>query len=327
MRAPAFWWEETPSVAARLLAPLGLAYGAICARRMRQPGVQAARPVICVGNFIAGGAGKTPVALALATLLKDMGERPAFVSRGYGGTHRGAPHRVDLAHDSASLVGDEPLLLAGCAPTFVSAERVAGAAAAAAAGAGVVLLDDGLQNPSLQKDLSFAVVDGRLGNGNGFCIPAGPLRAPLDAQWPFVDAVIVIGDGYAGTRVAQVARDLGKHVFEATLRPDAAAQERLAGRRVFAFAGIGQPEKFYQSLRNVGADVVGMRDFADHHAYRPEEIDAIRREASRLGAVAVTTEKDLVRIADRSGIDVLPVTLDFRDPDALHGLVAGRLAR
>ena len=325
MRAPAFWWEEAPSPSARLLAPLGQIYGAICAKRMRQPGAQASRPVICVGNFIAGGAGKTPVALALATLLKDMAEQPAFVSRGYGGSHRGAPHLVDPVRDAAALVGDEPLLLARCAPTYVSADRVSGAQACVASGASVVLLDDGLQNPSLRKALSFAVVDGQMGIGNGLCIPAGPLRAPLDAQWPFVDALIVIGDGAGGSRVARLAGELGKPVFKATLRADASASERFAGRRVFAFAGIGQPAKFYQSLRALGAEVVGCRDFPDHHAYRAEDIHAIRREAACLDASPVTTEKDLVRIADRSGFDVLPVALEFAEPDALRALVAARL--
>jgi tetraacyldisaccharide 4'-kinase len=327
MRAPAFWWDERPNAWARLLAPIGRVYGAITAQRMRRGGTNASVPVICVGNFIAGGAGKTPVALALGALLKDMGEQPAFLSRGYGGAHRGAPHRVDRVRDGAALVGDEPLLLASNAPTYICTDRVAGAAACVAAGASVILLDDGLQSPFLKKTLTLAVVDGRAGIGNGLCLPAGPLRAPLAEQWPHVDALVVVGDGAAGARLANAARAQSKPVFAASLVPNLAAASRLRGRRVFAFAGIGQPSKFHATLRSIGAEIVGTRAFADHHAYSASDILGVREDSVRLDAVPVTTEKDLVRIDDRAGIEVLPVTLEFSDPDALRALIAARIAR
>jgi tetraacyldisaccharide 4'-kinase len=170
------------------------------------------------------------------------------------------------------------------------------------------------------------VVDGRAGLGNGRCLPAGPLRAPLEAQWPFTDALIVIGDGAAGARLANEARALSKPVFSARLEPDPNAAARLRGRRVLAFAGIGQPTKFYATLRLVGAEIVSMRSFADHHAYADAEILAIRQESTRLDAIPVTTEKDLVRIRDRSGIDVMPVSARLAEPEELRMLLAARLA-
>jgi tetraacyldisaccharide 4'-kinase len=320
MRAPAFWWDPAPSPVARLLAPLGRIYGGITALRMRQPGAPGPVPILCVGNFTVGGAGKTPVALALGQLLIEAGEEPAFLSRGYGGSHRGGPHRVDPTRDSAALVGDEPLLLAACAKTFVTPDRVAGAAACAAARASVIILDDGLQNPSLKKTLSLAVVDGGAGIGNGLCLPAGPLRASLEAQWSWVDAVIVVGDGAPGAQVAGAARALGKPVFDARLVP-AMDASRLAGQRVFAFAGIGRPGKFYSSLRAVGAEIVGTRDFPDHHGYTASDVEQIRSEAGRLGAMPVTTEKDRVRLAGQDGIETFKVELQFADRPALSAFV------
>ena len=325
MRAPAFWWAEQAPAVARLLAPLGAIYGAITASRMRQVGQRAAVPVICIGNFTAGGAGKTQVALALGEVLKGLGASPAFLSRGHGGSHQGAPHRVDPMRDIAALTGDEPLLLAQIAPTFVSADRVAGAAACEAAGAKAIILDDGLQNPSLAKQLSLAVVDGRRGVGNGLCIPAGPLRAPLSAQWPAVDALIVIGAGTQGGALATQARQRGKAVFEASIEPDQVTAADLKGQRVLAFAGIGDPSKFYTTLRTLGAQVMGTRDFDDHHAFSNEELTSLRKTAADLGARLVTTQKDLMRISDRNGIEAVPVTLVFAEPQVFASYVTDKI--
>jgi tetraacyldisaccharide 4'-kinase len=202
MHAPSFWWQE-PGTAAALLAPVASIYGAVAAARLRQTGERAGVPVLCVGNPTVGGSGKTPTALALARLLIDAGERPFLLSRGYGGRLAG-PVRVDPQHHRADDVGDEPRLLARGAPTVIARDRVAGARVARSAGAGVIVLDDGFQNPSLAKDLSILVIDGRRGIGNGRVFPAGPLRAPLAAQFDRAQAVLIIGEGPTG---AVTARD------------------------------------------------------------------------------------------------------------------------
>lgn len=326
MRAPAFWWRRS-SLAATLLAPVGWVYGAVTARRMARAGARAGVPVICIGNFVAGGAGKTPSAIAIARVLVANGRRPVFLSRGYGGSLAG-PLVVDPSVHTAGQCGDEPLLLARAAPTVVSADRVAGAALAAGLG-DVVVMDDGLQNPALHKDLRFAVVDGESGVGNGHCVPAGPLRAPLTEQLRHVDAVIVIGDGEAGQNVAALARREDVTVIGARLEPDRSAAAALANRDVLAFAGIGRPEKFWKSLAQAGARIGMARAFADHHAYTRSDIAGLLGDASTKGLLAVTTEKDWVRLdslvtdRERSSIAVLPVTLAWADETQLRGLVGG----
>ena len=249
MREPAFWWRK-PGLACSLLAPVAAAYGNIAAQRMARQGKRADVPVLCVGNFTLGGAGKTPAALLLAAWLEDAGAKVFFLSRGYGGSLAG-PKLVDVHADTAALVGDEPLLLARVAPTVVARDRVAGAKAAVAAGASVIVMDDGLQNASLAKDFTLAVIDARRGLGNGRLFPAGPLRAPLAAQLARSDALLLIGDGDG-------ARDLaatGLPIFHGHLRPDAAAVAELKGRKVLAFAGIGDPEKFFRTATEAGIDV------------------------------------------------------------------------
>jgi tetraacyldisaccharide 4'-kinase len=311
MRAPGFW-QDPPGLAAALLSPAAALYGAVAGRRLARPGARAPVPVICVGNLTAGGAGKTPTVLALVERLAARGERPAVLTRGYGGRLAG-PVAVSAQHTAAE-VGDEPLLLARAAPTVVARDRPAGARLAAGLGASAIIMDDGLQNPSLSKDLSLAVVDAAVGVGNGHVIPAGPLRAPLRAQWPRVDAVLLIGDGAPGEVFVALAVERGKPVLRARLRP-AADGASLAGRRVLAFAGIGRPDKFFATLAELGADVVARRAFADHHPYHPAELAVLRAEAARQGLLLVTTAKDAARLseADRAGIEVLDVELVFRD--------------
>jgi tetraacyldisaccharide 4'-kinase len=327
MIAPGFWARRRPGLAARALQPLGALYGLTTARRMARPGARVEAAVVCVGNFVVGGAGKTPTVIAVARLLRDAGERVAFLSRGYGGAARAEPIEVDPAVHDAESVGDEPLLLARVAPCFVGADRVAAARLAIARGASVLALDDGLQNPSLAKDLSFAVVDGEAGFGNGLCFPAGPLRAPPARQSPFVSAAVVIGGG-ADALAAFAALAPHKPMFRAALAPDAAVAATLAGRPVLAFAGIARPEKFFATLEAIGARVAIARRFADHHRYAPNEVEALIAEAAARGLTPLTTEKDHVRLAPayRRAILALPVTLRFETPAPIAALLAAALA-
>jgi len=327
MRAPRFWWQPSPTLHAHLLRPVGLVYGSVAASRMKRRGEQVELPVICIGNFTAGGAGKTPTAIATATILDAAGENPIFLSRGYGGGLAG-PVRVQPQHGVAD-VGDEPVLLARTAQTIVSRSRPAGARLAYEIGATVVVMDDGLQNPSLIKDCTIAVVDGATGIGNGLPLPARPLRAPMGTQWPLVDAVLVIGDGEPGRRIAVEADERGKRVFTASLDPALGAAEALRGRRVMAFAGIGRPEKFFDTLHACGAIVDVTHAFPDHHSFKPQEVAALRQQAETLGLLPVTTEKDLVRIADASSawpdLMALPVRLRIENETGLRNLLMRRI--
>ncbi|MDH7796700.1 MULTISPECIES: tetraacyldisaccharide 4'-kinase [unclassified Beijerinckia] len=326
MRAPEFWWQERPSALARVLSPLGQAFGAITRRRMQRSGTRLSIPVICIGNFVAGGAGKTPTAIAIARRLDARGEAPYFLSRGYGATARpqGGPILVDPAKHSASEVGDEPLLLVRHAPTIVAADRVAAARMAIKAGASVLVMDDGLQNPALHKDLSIAVVDSATGIGNGLCIPAGPLRAPLADQLIGVDALVTIGGGPRAKGPTLMARERALPVIEAVLEPDASGRARLARQKVVAFAGIGRPEKFFKTLRELGANVAQALPFPDHHPYSSADISMLKSAARQAGAMLVTTEKDYVRLQhlkDLPPIDTLAVTLEPRQTEAFDQLL------
>jgi len=309
MRAPDFWQRRGP--AALLLAPLGALYGASVTWKARHATpYRAAARVICVGNLTAGGSGKTPVALALAARLKARGDQVFFLTRGYGGIERG-PAQVRPG-DSAAQVGDEALLLARSAPTIVARNRAEGAAHAAAQGARTIVMDDGHQNFALAKDLSIVVVDGQSGFGNGLMIPAGPLRETVPHGLARADAVIVMGDaspdlrGYAGP------------VLRARLVADA---KEFRGRRVFAFAGIGRPQKFFASLEQAGAIIADRQIFADHHPYRDDEMVALKARAG--DAQLLTTEKDLVRVGaeHRDAIAALPVHVQFDDEQALDRLL------
>jgi tetraacyldisaccharide 4'-kinase len=324
MRAPASWRRPRPGPLAWALAPLGAIYGAATARRMAKPGVKVGAPVLCVGNFVVGGAGKTPTAIAMARLLRAAGSRPAFLSRGYGGERRAASARVAPGVDTALRIGDEPLLLARSAPTYVGPDRVASARLAIEDGADSLIMDDGLQNPSLEKTLTLAVVDGEAPFGNGLCLPAGPLRAPISAQMPYVDALVMIGGGEAAA--AQViAAAAGKPVFRARLKADAIAASALIGRPVLAFAGIANPDKFFATLAGIGAQVAEKQVFPDHWMFRPREIERLLTRAARRGLTPVCTEKDLVRLPPSLAAEIraLPVTLGFDDSKAVAAWLSG----
>jgi tetraacyldisaccharide 4'-kinase len=316
---PEFW--ARPGLVSSLLQPLAWTYalGAAARQGWTRPW-HAPVPVICVGNLVAGGAGKTPVTLALAQRFAAEGRRVHILSRGYGGSLAG-PAAVDPARHDARQVGDEPLLLAQAAPTWVARDRVAGAAAAVAAGAELLLLDDGLQNPSLAKSLSLLVVDGGYGFGNCRVLPAGPLREPLAAGLARADAAVLIGEDRA--RIAPLLA--GKSVLKARL--EAVNGAAFAGRKLVAFAGIARPEKFFATLGAAGGEIVARHGFADHHRYGAEELARLKAEAAEAQALLVTTGKDRARLAasDRAGIAVLEVRIAWEDKAALDALLA-RLA-
>ncbi len=317
MRAPEFWTED--GLPAQLLEPFGRLFG--LAGRLRGRLVRARRapvPVICIGNLTVGGAGKTPTVLALAARLLARGRRPHLLSRGYGGRAPG-PLRVDPEHHDVALVGDEALLLAAVAPTWIARDRALGAAAAARAGADCVLMDDGFQHRWLAPDLAFVVVDGGYGFGNRRLLPAGPLRESIADGLARAQAVIRIGaDRHGIDRLlpAALAR------IEAELRP-APEAPAVAGRRWLAFAGMGRPDKLFATLSAAGAELVGRERFADHHRYRRSEIEQLLERAARADAVCITTTKDALRLpADlRSHVAVLPVVLHWRATEVLDRLL------
>ena len=330
MREPGFWHGPS-SLKSHLLRPLGALYGAIAARRLQRSGLNAGIPVLCVGNYHVGGAGKTPTVLALAKLLRDLGETPVVLSRGYGGRLRG-PVKVDPARHVAADVGDEPLMLSATLPVVVARQRADGVPLARSLGATVILMDDGFQNPAVAKDASLIVIDGDRGLGNGRVFPAGPLRAPLPPQLARTDALVMVGNGTAADAVAADVAARGKPVLRAHLAPDEASVAALRGKRVLAFAGIGDPARFFGTLKASGIDVVRSRAFADHHAFSKTEIDGLIAEAGRDALTLVTTEKDLARLRAGEGLpdwakDIVPfaVTLEFDDAAALRKFVTDRL--
>ena len=314
MHAPAFWARD--GVLPRLLAPASRLVAASTARRLTRPGWRAPVPVVCCGNVTVGGAGKTTLALDIGARLLRRGARVAFLTRGYGGRVRAV--RQVAPGDDAAQVGDEALLLAALAPTFVAADRAAGALAAIAAGATVLVMDDGLQNPDLVQDLPLLVIDGAAGFGNGRVLPAGPLREPVSAGAARCRAAVLIGPDEAA---AAALLPPGLPVLRATLAPDAAG---LAGQRVLAFAGIGRPSKFFATLEQAGAHLVARVGFADHHPYRPAELQRLLQRAADLGAVAVTTPKDAVRLPPeiRARVQVAGVVLQWSDPAQIEALLA-----
>ncbi len=314
MRAPDFWQED--GLTARLLTPLGMVYGLLGTMRRRLVTPKTVSiPVICIGNLTVGGAGKTPTAIAIAKRLTAMGESPHMLTRGYGGQARG-PVLVDPACHDAEEVGDEALLLAMAAPCWVARDRVAGAKAALNAGASVIILDDGFQNPHLAHDFDFVVIDGAVGFGNNRLMPAGPLRETVAAGLARADALVVIGDNRRETI------DTALPVLHADLR-QAADAPNLKQKPVVAFAGIGRPEKFFETLQTLGAIIVDVHAFPDHYRYKPSEIEEILEQARQVDAVCVTTEKDHVRLPLPLGnyVKKLPIELLFEANDVLDRLL------
>ncbi|PCI37747.1 MAG: tetraacyldisaccharide 4'-kinase [Rhodospirillaceae bacterium] len=315
MRAPEFWDRKTDGLMPSLLRPLGCAVSAMAALRQKKATpYKASVPIICVGNLVAGGAGKTPVALDLVARLKSLDVHVHVLLRGYGGTERG-PTQVDLAIHNARRVGDEALLLAKVAPTWVSEDRKAGVLAAIEAGAQAIVLDDGFQNPSVHKDLSLLVVDGEYGFGNGRVMPAGPLRETVGAGLKRADSIVLLGSDGADVwgkvqRAGHKKMPILRARIEAT--PDAAD---LKGQDVYAFAGIGRPQKFFDTLSALGAKLVGCKAFDDHHPYTDTEIEDIIKGAGE--ALILTTTKDLVRIPQKhqGNMRALDIRLAWKHSD------------
>jgi len=330
MREPAFWWRPRTGA---LLTPLGAIYGAVAALRMRSPGNNVGVPVICVGNFTVGGAGKTPAAMVVAQILHAAHERPFFLSRGYGGRLAG-PIRVNPALHRAADIGDEPMLLARLAPTIVARDRVAGAKFARFAGASVIVMDDGFQNPSLAKDLAILLIDGRRGIGNGHIIPAGPMRAPLGLQLDRARALIVVGTPERARAVLDRASRRGISVFHARLEPDRAVLAAIGRRKVLAFAGIADPEKFFETLTAAGIEIADRAGFPDHHRYSAAQAQDLIARAQAENLMLVTTEKDQMRLSGEPRLErlavrasALPVKLVIEEEDQLRQMVLSVVAK
>lgn len=287
--------------------------------------------MICVGNFVVGGTGKTPFAIELARVLRADGLTPGFLLRGYGGRTKG-PLLVDPQTHDAEDVGDEALLLAAHAPTVISSDRPAGARLAEAQPIDILIMDDGFQNPSLAKDLNLVLVDSSTGFGNGLCLPAGPLRAPAHMQIVKADCLVLIGKGDAADEAVHLAGRKGLPILHAYVQPQ--PNEALAGRRLFAFAGIGRPQKLFGSLKEMGCTVQQTREFADHHRYTEADARALLTEAEEQGLQLVTTRKDAMRFVSQdtemfrwlaAKTQVLDVAMKIDEPDRLIALVRERL--
>lgn len=317
MKAPSFWFGKA-TVLGDIITPLGPIYGlAGKIRRAVTTPYRAKIPVICLGNIVAGGSGKTPTALAIAALLQQKGQRPVFVSRGHGGTERD-PLRVDIDHHTAADVGDEPLLLVRAAPTYIGIHR--GNAIRMAEHDPLrpthIILDDGLQNPTFAASTNLLVVDAATGFGNGRLIPAGPLRETLKDALPRLQGIILIGENIDARQDIRYLETLDLPIIRASLRPQ---DVTIKAPRYLAFCGIGHPEKFYRACRAAGLDLVATRDFADHHPYTENELDQLLNESKNLNATLLTTAKDMSRIPPeyRNIIAVLDVVLSFHDSGKL----------
>ena len=329
MRPPEYWYSPrgNQNILSRLLAPLGSLYARATANRVaKAPKVSAKCPVICVGNLNVGGTGKTPTVIAITQLCQDLGARVCVVSRGYQGSLEG-PVEVDPKRHLANETGDEPLLLAAFSRTIVSKDRAKGVLAAMNLEPDVILLDDGHQDSSVEKNLSIVVVDAEKGFGNGLCLPAGPLREPVSQGLKRADVLLSIGDHTAQSRFLDnwAGKPSIKH-FTAKLSPLETGMTWSEGEYV-AFAGIGHPEKFFTTLESLGAQIVHCEALGDHEKLSPTLFARLKSFADQQGAQLVTTEKDAARLPNnfRSKVLTLPVRLTLNQPDAVKDLISHSL--
>jgi tetraacyldisaccharide 4'-kinase len=325
MQQPAFWQNpaDRPGVLARVLTPVSKLWQMATARRLQNgPWHRVGVPVICIGNINIGGTGKTPMVIALAARLREMGHKPHVVSRGFGGNLEG-PVQVNERKHKAADVGDEPLLLAAFCDTWVAKDRHKGALAAVAAGADVILLDDGFQNPTLAKDITVVVVDAVAGFGNGRVVPAGPLREPVNIGLARADAVLVIGNSKARARFKERWPIAGVPLLEGELKSLPTGID-FKGLKVLAFAGIGHPEKFFATLRSLGAEIIQAEALADHQPLTDRLMARLEADAFFKGAQMVTTEKDATRLPDMYKLRVMtvPVRLELTDWTPLDAILA-----
>jgi tetraacyldisaccharide 4'-kinase len=324
--APPFWWEKS-GWQAWALAPFSFVYGKVAGRTMkRAKRASVPVPVICIGNFTVGGAGKTPTAIAIARAAIAMGLTPGFLSRGYGGT-LDVTTRVDVGHHRSVDVGDEPLLLAREAITVISRRRVEGAKRLVEEGVDLIIMDDGFQSARLTLDYALVVIDTRRGIGNGHLVPGGPVRAPLDEQMRQLSAILKVGDGPAADAIIRTAARAGKQIYVSSIRPR--PQADLKAKPVLAYAGIADPEKFYRTVSSLGADIVVRRSFPDHHQFSDEEIADLMDEAAKANLLPVTTAKDAMRLEGRHGpasalhraSRVIEIDMVFDDPNAAAAII------
>lgn len=328
--APPFWWEA-PGIASRLLVPAAWIYGFFARRNMEKRAPKKIDlPVLCIGNFTLGGAGKTPVTIAFAQAAEKMGLKPGIVSRGYGGSVRGQ-HMVDIAHDRARDVGDEPLLLARHARVVVSKDRYAASLALQETGCDIILMDDGFQSRRLYPDYALLVVDATRSFGNGKIFPAGPLRAPVSTQLAYTDGVLIIGHGENDDSVVRCAARAAKPVYRAVLKP--LADKQVRGRQFLAFAGIGNPHKFFSSIKEMGGIIKQQRIFADHHFFNEYDIKDIVESAKAHKLSLATTAKDYVRLkTDRQDsklekLTVFDVDVTFEKTDLCRIILSKTINR
>ena len=317
MKTPSYWKDK--NIYAGLLAPFGFLYQLATRINLAIKKPQSVnKPVICIGNLTAGGTGKTPIAVSFAQILQELGKKPFFVSRGYGGSLHNV--LVDKEKHTPQEVGDEPLLLAEQAPVVVNPNRFEGAKLAIENGADIIVMDDGFQNPSLKKDLSFLVFDGGYGYGNGLCIPAGPLRESLKSGLKRAQAIIIMGEDKHN--LAQKFKNLP--IFKGRVMPQSVSANR---QKIIAFAGIGRPEKFYTSLRQCGFKLCQTIDFPDHHQYTEEELLSLINQAEKTSCALYTTSKDFVKIPSdlRSHFNVLEISVQWEDEEKLKQFLLSKL--
>lgn len=323
MQAPEFWYRSQASLSAKLLSPLAAIYAAITGTRFKSTTPHQAKvPVVCVGNFTMGGAGKTPLTLNLYTLLQAKGFKPCILSRGYGGETLG-PHLVSIKADTAKTVGDEPYMMAASCPVVISRDRVAGSTFIEKKGFDLILMDDGFQNPSLTKDLSILAVDGKVMLGNSKVFPAGPLREPMARALSRTDAIVIIGTTAEKVETKGAFSFKGP-IFNATLQPKARIE---LPPKAIGFCGIGRPSKFYTTLKDLNVELIKTVDFQDHHPYSLQDLEKLETLSTKLDTPLVTTEKDWVKLPKewQTKIQYLPISLQWDTPTEIENFLNDQL--